>query len=184
MKNIIIILIFISLHSCGIDDKNLEKGSKSIEKESKIEKIEEIKVIKEYWEYSESEDKMSGEIKKFAVNTSTNKLNFEFPYDGGSTATITLRKNGKSIDAILRISKGQFNISYNGGSIRIKFDKNKPETYKYLTTSDGSQDVIFIEPTKKFIKQIEKSNNLIIETEFFNEGIRQLEFTVSNLKWE
>lgn len=163
--------------------KNVKEQQIQIDKE-KGEKVEENNEIKEYWEYSESEDKMTGVIKKYAVNTSTNKLNFEFPYDGGSSATITLRKNNKSLDVLLKISKGQFITSYSGGTIRVKFGESQPTKFKYALPSDGSSDILFIEPANKFVNELKKSNNVIIEAEFYNEGLRQMEFNVTNLKWE
>lgn len=184
MKKLIILALFLSFFGCGSNENREIKERESDKIEKEVVNVEEKKEVKEYWEYSETEDKMSGIIKKYAVNTSTNKLNFEFPYDGGSSATITLRKNGKSVDIILRISKGQFKTDFSGGTLRVKFDENKPLNFKYALPSDGSSDILFIEPANKFIKEIAKSKNIIIEAEFFQEGIRQMEFNVTNLKWE
>jgi len=44
------------------------------------------------WEYKENIDQMRGTKTKFAEITSNNSVNFAFPYNGGSTLDLIIRK--------------------------------------------------------------------------------------------
>jgi hypothetical protein len=60
------------------------------------------------WAYSEEKDKMEGTTIYFASCISTNKIDFAFPYDGGSYFTLWIRKSAMGNEIILEVSKGQF----------------------------------------------------------------------------
>jgi hypothetical protein len=167
--------VIISLAS-GEDKSNNEKSDtteQSSEKKS------------ENWNYSEDVDKMEGTKQFFASNTSTNEIEFEFPYDGGSTFDILVRNTGKENEVLLTVSKGQFMTSINGSeTLKVKFDENKPENYSYNSASDASMDVIFLNNSKKFINNLKKSKKVMIEATFFDAGSKVIEFDVEGLKWE
>lgn len=60
------------------------------------------------WQYSNTEDKMRGERFDYAILDSTNKIEFDFPYNGGSTLQLVVRKKNGKVDAILlSVTKGQ-----------------------------------------------------------------------------
>ena len=136
------------------------------------------------WQYQEEEVKMTSKKIQFASITATELLIFEFPYDGGSVASFTIRKKPGSLDSYLRVSKGQFNSTFEGGTVRIRFDENQPKRYSFSEASDGSSDIIFINSTKEIISKIKAAKHMIIEAEFYDEGHRQIEFNVANLKWD
>jgi hypothetical protein len=136
------------------------------------------------WEFSDSTDKMTSKPIKFARVESLNKLEFDFPYQGGATGTLTIRrKNGKD-DVMLSISKGQFlgNIS-NRHDVSLRFDEQKPITVSYDNPSDGDSDMIFLGNENRIINELKKASTLKIEVEFFREGNRILEFNVKGFKW-
>ncbi len=137
------------------------------------------------WQYTESTDKMDNKKSVYAVNLSPTKIDFEFPYDGGSTFTLTIRKTGADKNVILTVSKGQFigNVMGERG-VRIKFDQEKPVVYGFSESSDGRNDVIFIQNETKLIQKIKTAKMMVIEAEFFQEGRKQIDFDVSNLKWD
>lgn len=139
----------------------------------------------ENWEYSESEDKMEGTKRYFATSTSTNQIEFDFPYDGGSNLNIIIRNMGKENEAILTISKGQFISSYGGSDrIKVKFDDNAPIKYSFNSSSDGSSDVIFLNNSKDFINKLRSSKKVMIECEFYDSGNKVFEFNTEGLKWD
>lgn len=111
-------------------------------------------------------------------------LEFGFPYSGGSVATFTIRKKNNSYDAYLSISKGQFVTDLNGGSVNIKFDNQNPKQYSSSIPSDYSQNIIFINSSKTIISKVKQCKTMLIETEFYQEGLRQIEFDVRGLKIE
>lgn len=138
------------------------------------------------WVYSEKEDKMEGGKKYFAEVTATEKLKFEFPYDGGSTATLALRNAEGKNSIMLSVSKGQYNSDITGenNSLKMKFDDEKPMTVSYGIPSDGSSDLIFINSEAEIINKLKAAKKVLIEVEFYNEGNRQIEFIVDGLKWD
>lgn len=147
--------------------------------ETKLPKEETTK-----WQFQEEVDKMTSNTVKYASIDANEELIFNFPYDGGSVASLTIRKKDGSNDIYLSVSKGQFNGTYDGGQVRIKFDEEKPKKFSFTAPSDNSSDVIFINSTKAIISKLKTSKKIIIEAEFFNEGNRQMEFDVTGFKWE
>lgn len=136
------------------------------------------------WQFQEDVDKMTSKTVKYASIDANEELEFKFPYDGGSVASLTIRKKDGSNEIYLSVSKGQFNGTYDGGQVRIKFDEEQPKKFSFTAPSDNSSDVIFINSTKAIISKLKTSKKIIIEAEFFNEGNRQIEFDVSGFKWE
>lgn len=137
------------------------------------------------WQYSEEEDKMTSEKVYYAANISPDDLQFKFPYNGGSTATFHVRNKEKQNEVMLNISKGQFMTSImEQKALRIRFDDNKPITVNYNGPSDGSHDWIFLSSGKKILSMLKTAKHMIIEVEFYNEGMRQINFDVENFKWE
>lgn len=189
VKIIITVVIGIILMTSLRDEKK-DADSKEVKKvedvlsdkkEQFVADIPEKELIK--WNFSESIDKMTSNKIKFASVEATEELEFKFPYDGGSIATLTIRNKDNNNDIYLHVSKGQFNRGYDGGDLRIKFDDNPPHNYSFSSASDGSSDLIFINATKGIISKLKVSKKVIIEVEFFNEGIRQIEFDVQGFKW-
>lgn len=149
----------------------------SAEQESEIEN-------RPNWTYSEDEDKMEGTKQFFANCTSTNTVDFEFPYDGGSTLDIHIRNLRSENEALITVSKGQFMTSIGDSeSLKVKFDNEKPMSFTYSSASDGSSDVIFINNSSKFISKLKKAKKVMLEVGFFNSGRKVLEFETEGLKW-
>lgn len=137
------------------------------------------------WDYTEDIDKMEGNTRFFASCTSTNTIEFEFPYNGGSTFWIVVRNMGQGNEAMLKVSKGQFIGSYDGSeSIKVKFDENKPISYSYNEPSDGSSNVIFLNNSSDFIRRLKSSKNVLIAATFFDAGTHHIEFKTDGLTWK
>lgn len=135
------------------------------------------------WSYSEQEDKMTSTTNYFAEVTSKDLLHFDSPYSGGSTLTLTIRKSNNKINAYVNVSKGMFTTPSNGGTVRIRFDKEQPKSFKTQIASDGSSDFFFISDEEKLLSNIKKHSKLTLECEFYQEGTRQTEFDISDFKW-
>jgi hypothetical protein len=142
-----------------------------------------IEKPKTNWIYSEDEDKMTNKMTKYAIITADEELQFKFPYDGGSTATLQLRKKG-GLDIILSVSKGQFTNSYSGGSVRVKFGDSPAKSYSISSSSSGSSDLIFINQTKDFVSRLKSANKIIIEAEFYQEGNKLITFQTAGFDWK
>ena len=137
--------------------------------------------ITKTWEYSEENDDMDDSKNFWYSLQSDNYANFDFPYEGNSYLTITVRYMKKwGYDVILRIDKGQMvGNEINGTNyVRVRFDDGKVEKYYYDTPADYSSDNVFIRNKSKFIKKCKKAKTIIIEQEFYREGCHQFKFHV------
>lgn len=143
------------------------------------------------WIASYDNDEMRGTATKFLQTDSDNSVEFDFPYNGGSTMTLVLRspktelkgdqkaEDLKPNEAILLISKGQFSCnSYNGCEISVKFDNDKIQKYKMSPAESGRSDVIFFDKSNGFIKSIPNHKKLIIEADFYQAGPKQFKFNL------
>ncbi len=137
------------------------------------------------WVYKTDTDKMTSKVNHHAILIATNKLDFEAPYDGGSTASIVIRQKGKGSDVLLVVDKGQFNCEITDGcKVNIRFDNNQPISFQASEPSDGSSTILFISPEKKFIANVKKAKKMIVQAEFYQSGLRTMEFNVDGLKWD
>lgn len=139
---------------------------------------------KSAWSYNESIDEMTDKTTYLASVVSENSVYFDFPYQGGSTLTFTLRDSpqyGK--DAYIRISTGQFNSSYNGTTIKMRIDDKPAQTINCNEASDNSTDLLFLRGYNKIVKALKGAKTMKISAEFFSEGVRTFTFDVSGLEW-
>ena len=136
------------------------------------------------WQYSiDSSDKMNNSKMHYAQCEATEKVDFKFPYDGGSTANLTIRYNSKNKnEVIVSVDKGQF-MSGSDQSVAVKFDNDKPQSFNYSEAADGSSNYIFINNSATFINRIKSAKHIIIEAQFFNNGTKQIEFNTKDLAW-
>lgn len=193
MKRIIILAALIGLAGCGKKSEDDMKGgeaplSNQATPNVPIEKPIESQPLSN-WTYDESKDEMRNIESKFASISSDNQAQFNFPYDGGSNLTITLRKRTNEPSEIMFVvSKGQYScdtISDNCYA-SVKFDDNAIESIALDAPADHSSDVLFIKSTRdteSFIKSLLRSKSVIVELPFYQEGKKQFKFSPDGLKW-
>ncbi|MFC6267303.1 hypothetical protein [Frigoriflavimonas asaccharolytica] len=174
--------LFIALGSD--DDKKTSSTGSKTENQNVVSDTASTSEASTKWQFQEDVDKMTSKTVKYASIDANEVLEFEFPYNGGSIPSLTIRKKDGVNDIYLKVSKGQFNSSYDGGNLRIKFDDEQPKKFSFSGASDNSMDIVFINSTKTIISKLKKSKKIIIEVEFYNEGVRQMEFDVSGFTWE
>jgi hypothetical protein len=143
------------------------------------------RVGKPDWIYADSRDPMRGTAIRSASIDSANRLEFAFPYDGGSTATLSLRKMNGDLNVMLSVNKGQL-ICYGMGNteVRAKFDGREIEDYSCGRAADGSSNVLFIRSESSFLASLKKAKTLIVEATFYQAGARQMTFHVEGLVWK
>ena len=139
------------------------------------------------WDYQTQVDEMNDSKSKFASLVSDNIISFDFPYEGGSDLSITIRYTKKwGTDVYITISKGQFICNeYNGtNSVRVRFDNGKAMKFSTTEPSDGSSNMVFLSNPKKFINLAKKAKRILIEAPFYEEGNQVFTFTVDKpLEW-
>lgn len=137
------------------------------------------------WIYEEKPDAMTSGTSYYAAVRANELLIFKPPYDGGSLATLVLRNKSGITNAYLTVDKGQMLIrSYESSSHRVRFDNHPAEWYRFSAPSSGSTTLAFIGNSYDFIEKAKKSKKVLIELEFYQDGLREMEFNISDLKWE
>lgn len=180
------------LWSCGQPGKNssgYDETLDSVYVDSVDTSIDDVvsETMEKQWDYSTETDEMNDSKSRFASLVSDNVIEFDFPYNGGSTMRLTVRYMKKyGTDVILRISSGQFLCSeYNGTNfVRVRFDDGTAMKYRTLEPADGSSDQLFLTNAKKFISLAKKAKVIKIEAPFYQEGNRVFTFSVDKpLEW-
>ena len=139
---------------------------------------------RENWSYSQDSDKMTSKINYYASVQANEELQLKAPYDGGATATLTVRNITGKNEVLLKVSKGQFLAGIDEENIQVRFDTSKAETYSCSGPSDYSTTVLFVTSAAKFVASLKKAKKLLIGAEMYDNGIQQMEFNVEGLKWQ
>ena len=121
------------------------------------------------WWYRHSQDEMSGKTGEIACTSSTNELQFDFPYAGGSVGQLCLRKGPQfGNDVYVTISKGQMIcLAGIGCSVRVRFDDGVPFTVDGNGTSDGRADVAFLHGYAGLVIKMKRAKAMLVELQFF-----------------
>lgn len=133
------------------------------------------------WTYHQSSDDMSNGSVYHAFTSSTNTVEFDFPYSGEQHAMLTLRTHprwGKHL--MFRIEKGQLLCnSYDGCAVLVRFDDGKAERFSAIGPEDNSSEVLFIQNYGRFVEKMLKANRVRVAVSVFQEGNPTFEFDVS-----
>lgn len=140
-----------------------------------------IEVEKKTWTLQTKQDEMDDSKSYWYSLQSDNYANFDFPYEGDSYLTITVRWMKKyGYDVLLEITDGQMvGNEYNGTNyVRVRFDGGKVQKFYYNEPNDGSSNLVFLRNAQKFIEKCKNAKDIIIEQEFYQEGVHQFKFHV------
>lgn len=135
------------------------------------------------WVYENRVEAVDEPITHRASLTSPTRLQFGFPYAGGSAVRLALRERDNDALVSLHVSNGAFNKSFQGGSVQIRFDGRPPVTYRYSAAQNGSTTVIFLDQPDGIIRKLKTSRNVVVDLDFSNQGKRQLTFRTAGLRW-
>ena len=186
-------LVFLVVFGMGmcVDKVSTNKhstGQSTSKDENAVESLEAKKIesTEKNWKYDSTKDEMRGIESKYAVAVSSNTVNFDFPYSGGSKLILTLRKKGNETDVMVAISKGQFLCGFRGCEAAFKFDDGNIQSITMSDPDNHASDLLFVAYDKtehKIIQQLKNSKKLVIEVQFYREGKKQFIFDVSGLNW-
>lgn len=138
------------------------------------------------WQYETSKDEMRGIESKFATTVSTNTVDFDFPYNGGSKLILALRKRGSEVDVMVSITKGQILCGIQNCEAAFRFDDGAVQSITMSGPDSHASDLLFVAYDKtesKIISQLKNSKKLVIEVPFYQQGKKQFTFDVSGLEW-
>lgn len=167
-------------------DKDIIPTADTAAEKKADEKKEAATPVNSKWRYNEDTDQMRNTKSYWAMLTSENSVDFDFPYNGGSTLRMELRKSAKyGNDIYFTISKGQFSCGYDGCHAIIKFDDSKPQKISLVGAADGDMTTLFLSgKASNLAAKIKKSKTMMIELHFFQEGSRQFLFQTEGLQWK
>jgi hypothetical protein len=136
------------------------------------------------WRYSSAKDEMRGTEKFYAMLTSDNQVQLDFPYQGGSSLTLAVRKYGKeATDVLLFIDKGQVTCHMSGCELAVKFDDEPVSSVHAHEAAGGSTNAVFIDYPTTFIKKMKASKHLMLELPLYQAGDKQFKFETAAFEW-
>lgn len=136
------------------------------------------------WSYSTEKDEMRGVESRFAQLEAVNAIHLDFPY-GEQRGQLLVRQSAKhGFDILVGVPSGQILCnSFQDTFINVKFDDGPIQRYGCSDASDGTNNMVFIQGSKNFLGKLKKSKKLIVEMEFYQNGVQQMTFNIANLKW-
>lgn len=134
------------------------------------------------WRYEKTVDGSGSPVYKASL-TATNRLQFAYPYMGGSTATLTIRTGNAGTNAYVEASNGQFNRSFQGGTARVRFDGKPPVTYSLSAAANGRANIVFFDAADAFIQRIRTARTVSMQVEFPGQRVQKIEFSTAGLRW-
>lgn len=157
------------------DDKNLATNPSS-----------ESPLIGSQWNYSQNDDDMGKGTSYFAQLTSSNTVDFDFPYSGEQHASLMLRSHpryGKNV--IFRIEKGQVLChSYDSCTVLVRFDDDEAIKFSASSAADNSSETIFLNNYSKFVEKVKKAKLVRISVNIYQQGAPVFDFDVSGFDSE
>jgi hypothetical protein len=137
------------------------------------------------WEYSEQKDEMRGAVSRFAELQAQNTIQLDFPY-GKQRGQILVRQSPQfGFDLLVGVPSGQIMChSFSNGHINVKFDDGPIQRFGCQDASDGTSNMVFVQNARGFLAKLKKSQRVVVEAEFFQNGMQQMTFNSAGLKWE
>jgi hypothetical protein len=128
---------------------------------------------------------MRGGESRYAQLEGSNTIDLDFPY-GEQRGEILVRQSPKfGFDILVGVPSGQIMCnSFSNSHINVKFDDGPIRRYGCTDASDGSSNMVFVQGAKGFLANLKKSKKLVVEAEFYQNGMQQMTFDSANLKWE
>jgi hypothetical protein len=141
----------------------------------------EIRSVGQQWTYSVNEEQMTGGMRKTASVSSTNTVEFGFPYAGSQNGHLTLRTDPRyGKDVIFRIEQGQILCtSYDGCTVQVRFDDEKPTSFSASAAADHSSETVFIDDYARFLAKMRKAKRVRLSLNIYQNGRPVFDFDVS-----
>lgn len=135
------------------------------------------------WSVTTEQDEMRGKPVHYAAVTSENEAFFDFPYNGGSRLTMTVRRHPRyGDDVVFQISKGQFVCGVDSCSGTINYG-NGAERINLNESADYDSETLFAASASGVIRKLKGADKVIVELPFYQEGNRQFTFKTNDLTW-
>jgi hypothetical protein len=138
------------------------------------------------WSYDSDKEEMTGKPIQYAIVTSTNTVDFDFPYSGEQRAKLTLRRHPRwGNDVILALDRGQILCHSHGDcSIALRFDEGRFIRLQGNPPGDNSTETVFLPAFSTFMKELPGASSLRVEVKIYQHGAPVFAFDVSGFKPE
>ena len=191
----------------GIIGNMLDDGSNSKKKEKKVETTDSVaavdSIVKKQqpkrekieeedddlvtWNIRTKIDEMTDTKNIWASISSDNYIEQDFPYEGKTHASITVRYMKKyGYDIILSIDKGQiigFDLDRTN-YVTARFDNGTPKKYYFNDADDGSSDYVFLRNAEDFMDKCKTAKEIKVDIPIFQGGKPVFTFHVDKpLEW-
>ena len=138
------------------------------------------------WDYSQFEDEMGRGKVSTATVESSNTINLDFPYNGEQHGLLMLRehpKHGK--DVVLKIQRGQLLDSEYNDPVVVRFDSDKPLTFRSVGASDHSTETLFLRGNafSVFSNRLKTAKIVRIQAPLYQGGNQVFIFEVEGFNW-
>jgi len=142
--------------------------------------------VGQQWTYLVNEEQMTGGMRKTASVSSTNTVQFGFPYAGSQNGHLTLRTDPRyGKDVIFRIEQGQILCtSYDGCTVQVRFDDEKPTRFSASAAADHSSELVFIDDYARFLAKMRKAKRVRLSLDIYQNGRPVFDFDVSGFDVE
>ena len=200
---ILLFAAFILLGIIGnlLDDRsNSNKMEKKVETTDSVAAVDSIEKKQQYkreiieedddlvtWNIQTKIDEMTDTKNIWASISSDNYIEQDFPYEGKTHASITVRYMKKyGYDIILSIDKGQI-IGFDfdrTNYVTARFDNGTPKKYYFNDADDGSSDYIFLRNAEDFMDKCKTAKEIKVDIPIFQGGKPVFTFHVDKpLEW-
>lgn len=166
----------------GVADNAFKKlHDTAVEKQKTVLERQAIEAAAAPWSYYHTDDPMSKGKTHTATLSSSNTVEFDFPYSGKQYGRLTLRTDPKyGKDVIFRIEKGQILCpSYDSCRVLVRFDDENATSYTAVGAADNSSETIFIRNYSQFVGKMMKAKRVRISMNIYQEGSPVFDFDVS-----
>nr|DAL47373.1 MAG TPA_asm: hypothetical protein [Caudoviricetes sp.] len=195
MKYLFFLIILGSLFSCGgktredyknermqLEERIKEELKRKLElDEENIRKAKDQELLLQKWDYDTRTDEMTDKKIHWASCKSKNTEYLEFPYEGGTKLTLTIRNMKGKNEIYVTVNKGQLQTYDKYVSIRL--DNGKAKNYSLIGSGDGDSKFAFIYAGNSLISQIKKASVIKIQLPFYGNGRRTFTFEPGILEW-
>ncbi len=138
------------------------------------------------WIRDAQADDMTSKNSQSVSITSSNTLNFDFPYrDANNRAYLTIRQHPRyGLHVIFQINKGQIICGYDDCKVLVRFDEGAASTFSAAESEDHDSKTLFIESPKRFIAAAKTAKKIRVQFTAYQQGAPVMEFdTPEPLVW-
>jgi hypothetical protein len=147
--------------------------------------VVEPQALEASWSYEAKTDPMTDKTVRLACVTSSNEVELQPPYSSVQ-ARLCLRDSPEfGRDAYVELlGDGQVLCrSYEDCTVRVRFDKDAPQSYSAVGASDHSTNIFFIRARDRLEKRLKTADQTIVQAEFYQAGNQPMIFDTKGFSW-